>query len=480
MTATVAVIGGGLGGMTAAGELARAGCRVTLFESGSTLGGKATSIRDDAIVLDRGPTLLTLPEVVRAGFRRLGAEALLPKFVELDQHCTYQFSDGRGFVAHREFERTVESVAALDSHEAHGLLSFYQEAAQIHCAAGEPYLEAPLEGTTDFMVRVARRGMGALLRGVRLGTLAALASKHFRAPQLQQFVGRFATYAGASPYAASAAFALIPHLERAFGVHHVVGGIGALVTALREALERLGVDLRLNSHAVWRTERAGFVAGPRGDARPFDAVVVNADPLASLGREREPLALSGYVLSLAVNQRVPLPHHLVSFASDARLEFAELFAGKVPEDPTLYVCHPAASDPTMAPEGKSGLFVMVNAPPLGDEEDERRWRELGPRLEEHCLERLRAICPQLRSAAVRVLGHRTPVDLLRSGAPGGSIYGFLPHGKLGPFRRPRIRGAVPGLFYSGGGTHPGGGVPLVMLSGHFAAQLAARHLGLTP
>ena len=68
------------------------------------------------------------------------------------------------------------------------------------------------------------------------------------------------------------------------------------------------------------------------------------------------------------------------------------------------------------------------------------------------------------------------MDLAAQGAPGGSIYGFLPHGKFGPFRRPRIRGGTPGLFFAGGGTHPGGGVPLVMLSGRFAAELASQHL----
>jgi 1-hydroxycarotenoid 3,4-desaturase len=77
---------------------------------------------------------------------------------------------------------------------------------------------------------------------------------------------------------------------------------------------------------------------------------------------------------------------------------------------------------------------------------------------------------------MRVVGQRTPVDLAALGAPGGSIYGFLPHGKFGPFRRPRIRGGTPGLFFAGGGTHPGGGVPLVMLSGRFAAEMASAHL----
>ena len=79
-------------------------------------------------------------------------------------------------------------------------------------------------------------------------------------------------------------------------------------------------------------------------------------------------------------------------------------------------------------------------------------------------------------ARLEVLAERTPADLARQGAPGGSIYGFLPHGRFGPFRRPKLRGDSPGLFFTGGGTHPGGGVPLVMLSGRFSARLVREHL----
>ena len=465
----VAVIGGGIGGMTAAGELARAGHAVTLFERGSRLGGKAHAISRDGVKLDTGPTLLTLPHVVRETFGRLGAEDLLPRLIELPLQCEYRFADGARFRAHRDLEAAAVSAETLRAGEGARLRAFYAAAEEIYRAAGEPYLEAPVEGTLEYVLRVARRGVHAVWKGARLGTLAGLAEQHFATPHLQQFVGRFATYAGASPYRASAAFALIPHLERAFGVHHVEGGMGALSAALGTALARLGVAVKLGAPATWQRWGDGFAAGPEGGQEKFDAVVVNADPLASLGRAGEPLALSGYVLLLEC-ARLPLPHHTITFARDYRAELDALFEGRVPDDLTFYVCHPAASDPTMAPEGKSGLFVMLNAPPLDERDD---WSALGARLRERCLAHVR----ELGATEVKVVAERTPVDLARTGAPRGSIYGFLPHGRLGPFRRPRIRSRTPGLFYSGGGTHPGGGVPLVMLSGRFAAELAGRHLG---
>lgn len=474
----VAVIGGGIGGLSAAGELARAGHAVTLFEGSDTLGGKAQVVTHDGVTLDTGPTLLTMPDTVRQTFSRLGADDLLPRFHRLGLQSQYRWQDGRDFFCWEDLARAMESAHQFGSEEGAGLDRFYREAHQIFLAAGEPYLEAPYEGMPSFMGRVIKRGLGTMLTGLKLSTLDQLARKHFKTPELQAFAGRFATYTGGSPYEASAAFAMIPHIERAFGVHHVEGGMGALVKALATAVTRLGVTVQTQARARWEKRGTGFIAGVAGDEREFDAVVVNQDPLAVLGREREPLAMSGYVFFIDVPKRVSLPHHLIVFSKDYAGEFAELFSGTAPTDPTIYVCHPAATDATMAPAGRSGLFVMVNVPAFTDEAKAREeWPAQAKRLQARCLEVLRAQFPELTD--LNVFAERTPLDLAARGAPGGSIYGFLPHGKFGPFRRPHLKGRDRGVFFAGGGTHPGGGVPLVMLSGRFAAGLAHAHLGGT-
>lgn len=476
----VAVIGGGIGGLSAAGELARQGHAVTLFEAAPALGGKAQAVAHDGVVLDTGPTLLTMPAVVREQFRRLGAEDLLPKLHTLELQSRSVYADGAAFDCWADDERAQASAEALGAGEGAGLLRFWREAARIWEAAGEPYLEAPYEGPGGFIGRALRRGLPSVLTGLGLDTLDGLARRHFKTAALQQFAGRFATYAGASPFEASAAFAMIAHLERAFGAHHVEGGVGALVQRLAEAVRRLGVRVELGQRARWRQEGAALVvATPAGEER-FDAVVVNQDPLAERGHADAPLALSGFVFHVDVGARLALPHHTVLFTGDYRREFAQLFSGQVPDEPTVYVNHPAASDDTMAPPGRSGLFVMVNAPafdvraPRG--EIAAQWEERSAQLIDRCLSRLKAHVPALARAPLNVFARRTPVELGDLGAPGGSIYGFLPHGRLAAFRRPRMRGATPGVFYAGGGTHPGGGVFMVMLSGRFASGLVQQHL----
>ncbi|HUM13773.1 MAG TPA: phytoene desaturase family protein [Myxococcaceae bacterium] len=467
--AQIAVVGGGIGGLVAAGLLARAGSKVTLYEQEGRLGGKAQQLTVGSTVLDTGPTLLTMPALVRETFGALGAEDLLPRLMALSPQCEYRWEDGSGFVVHPELERTRASVEAMAPGEGRGVGSFYAAAAAIHRAAGEPYLEAPFEGVASFLGRVVRRGPSAVLQGMQMSTLQALASHHFRDGRMQQFVGRFATYTGASPYQASAAFALIPHLERVEGVHHVEGGMGALVAALERAVRRLGVDIRLGTRGGWRPAGRGWRVGPAGDEAPVDAVVVNADPIGASGVTGGPLAMSGYVLLLEAGVRSSLRHHTVFFSRDSRREFEALFSGRVPADPTVYVCHPSASDPGMAAPGCSGLFVMANVPAMGE-----AFLPHADALRARCIAVVEALDPSLRGQ-LRILGERTPVDFQRQGAPRGSLYGFLPHGRFGPFRRPRSH-AAPGLVYAGGGTHPGGGVPMVMLSGRFAAMQVSADL----
>lgn len=459
---TVAVIGGGLGGLAAAGELQRAGCKVILYEATHHLGGKARRMHFGDVVLDTGPTLLTMPHVVRDTFERLGAVALLPPLHELTRQCTYWWPDGKTFEVHRELGHCIHQAQQFGPQEGDALRQFYEEAANIYTAVGEPYLEAPYRGPWDLLLRTTRRGPKAVWTGLQLGTLHQLARRHFRSPHLQQFAGRFATYAGASPFAASAAFALIAHVERAQGVFHPQGGMGALAEALGRAVENTGVQIHTGVAASWRHRGSELLAGPVGDERPVDAVVVNADPLAK--RAPRTLSLSGYVALFEANQHLSLPHHGVLFSRDEHTEFKQLFSGEQPTDGTLYFCHPGATDARMIGPNRSGLYVMLNAPAGTDGWEERRFQ-----LRQWALARLRDVFPALSTAQLTLRAELTPHDFSRWGAPGGSLYGFLPHGRLGPFLRPKQRGPR-GVFFAGGGTHPGGGVPMVMLSGRYAAQ----------
>jgi phytoene desaturase len=197
--------------------------------------------------------------------------------------------------------------------------------------------------------------------------------------------------------------------------------------------------------------------------------------LAQLNRS-EP-SCSGFILLLGVDRQHPeLAHHNIFFSGDYPGEFEAIFRrGIPPQEPTIYAAITAKSDPTHAPAGRENWFVLVNAPPLGPDFD---WTAQSSAYRKLVLDRLAEFGFELRPH-IQVERMLTPVDLEgQTGAWRGALYGASSNSPLTAFRRPHNRARdVPGLYFVGGTTHPGGGVPLVMLSGRVAAGMVLEDLG---
>jgi phytoene dehydrogenase-like protein len=249
-------------------------------------------------------------------------------------------------------------------------------------------------------------------------------------------------------------------VEHAFGAWHPRGGLYALVEAMARRLEALGGELRLATPVRRVVRRDGAVAGVEtaDGLVAADVVLANADPRPLAEDER---SLSGFALMLGLRGRTAgLAHHAITFPTDYDAEFDDVFRTRRPvREPTLYVSAPSATDPAESPADAESWFVLVNAPPIGDGAD---WAAH----EEALIDRL-----GVRDRIV-ARARRTPGDLEReTGAAGGAIYGRAAHGRLGTLRRPHnaVRGTR-GLWLVGGTTHPGGGLPLVALSGRIVAE----------
>ena len=493
--ADIVVIGAGVGGLAAGARLAARGHRVRIFEQAPTVGGKLGRLELDGFRFDTGPSLLTMPQVLEELFRATGAsveEHLCLR--RLDPIARYRFGDGTWFDAPAGRSAMEDAVEQLRPGNGDQWRRFYARAEAIYDATHGPFLESPLRGWRSLVRQSAR------LRDLRTiapwRSMRSLARQHLADERLVTFVDRYATYAGSDPRRAPAALASIPFVERHFGAWYVDGGLRAIADALLQRCAALGVEIQTDADVVGVVldgdRVAGRVAGVTladGSMVRADSVVANTDAAhlygdlvpapasagvrRSLGRVQP--SLSGFVICLAVDLPAPeVAHHTVLFPADYDAEFDDLFGSVVQpvRDPTIYLSAPR--DPAVAPAGSAAWFVLVNAPrhdPSGRAGIDWEQPGLADRYADRIVDRMAERGIDVRRS-VRWRALRTPADLARTTrSVGGSIYGTSSNGARAAFLRPRNRSPVPGLFLVGGSSHPGGGLPLVMLSARIVDDL---------
>ena len=475
----LAVLGGGFAGMAAALWLAARGARVTLVEREPRLGGKAGEWRTGAYRFDTGPSVLTLPEVVRTTFEGAGVPCPVT-FRPAEPLCRYVYPDGRVWDVHRDLDATL---AGLSSAEGEAYRRALAKARALYEAAAPVFVHGPAPGPLRLLRYGLRHGLAAAPGRSLPGLLRTLGAD---GPVLGPFFQRFATYVGADPRRAPAVLHNVAWVELGLGVYHPVGGMHGVVRGLHAALLELGVELRLGEAVERLVVRDGAVREVVTERGPLacDGAVAAVDRdvvLRWLGRPRgraRPASLSGLVLLSALTERDPrLAHHTILFPERYGDEFDAIQAGEHPADPTLYLNVSALSEERDAPPAAENRFVMANAPALPLADDPGR---SAARLEAGREALLRSL--QRRGFAWRaqqVVAQRwlDPSDFAAFGDR-GRLYGAAPHGLLGALRpAPRLRG-LPGLALAGGTVHPGGGVPLALLSGRAAARALGDAMGL--
>ncbi|MBR9976307.1 MAG: phytoene desaturase [Bacteroidetes bacterium] len=488
MAEDIGVIGAGLGGLSAAIHLAVRGKDVTVFEKNSSVGGKASELQMDGFRFDTGPSLLTMPFVLEQLYDAADASAEeRVELVPVDPICRYFYPDGTVLDASAHEETFRAQVRAMAPDDADAVTRFLDYSQRIYELTSDIFL---FHSLTDLKALLSWKNVGILLRLPQIDpfrTVHARTTSFFRDPRIVQLFDRYATYNGSNPYAAPATLNIIPYVEYRLGGYYVRGGMYALVRSLESIARRLGVRFRFDARVEGIAVAGGKVTGLRidGGHEPFDTVVSNADAVFTMTRllddgspralrrtrryERLEPSCSGLVFLWGVRgQNSRLAHHNIFFSDDYAEEFDDIFTRRVPpRDPTVYVSITSHADPSHAPEGHENWFVLVNMPYVTDEN-----RDAG--------------IPEVRAAVLRRLRHAgldiegdivceetvTPADLeQRYNANRGSIYGISSNSRNAAFLRPRNALRSPkGLYLCGGAAHPGGGVPLVLLSGKLAAE----------
>ncbi|MFL6137540.1 MAG: phytoene desaturase family protein [Frankiaceae bacterium] len=489
------MIGAGVGGLAAAARLAALGHDVTVCERAERIGGKLALVERDGFRFDAGPSLVTMPFVLEELFAATGDPlAGAVRLRRLDPVARYRFADGTELRTAADLDQLCAEIDdVLLPGSGTDWRRLLDHAARVWAATYGPVLSSPLEGWRA-LARQAHR-LGDLRAIAPWRTLRALGRRRLRDPRLRMLLDRYATYTGSDPRRAPAALVTVPYAEQAFGGWYVDGGLHRLGQAVLDRAVERGSRVLLGAEVTGVVVDGGRVGGVRladGSRLPADVVVSDADAAHLYGRllpgsvaattaplralRRATPSLSGFALLLGVRAGRHRPaHHSVLFPPDYDAEFDAVFGrpARPVADPTVYVTVP--HDASVAPDGHEAWFVLVNAPRHGVAGDGGAIDWAAPGLAESYADRVLATMAA-RGLDVRdrvVLREiRTPADLEReTAAPGGAIYGTSSNGVAAAFLRPANRSPVPGLFLVGGSAHPGGGLPLVVLSARIVAGL---------
>lgn len=487
----VIVIGGGVGGLSTAIYLRRAGFNVTVFEKNAEPGGKLSRLVSNGHTFDLGPTVLTMPFVLGDVFARCGER--MEDHISLtrvEPTCRYNWSDGTRFDAWSDQERLLLESEHLFPEDVVALRRFFTDAETVYEATKEVFLFSPFKGTRELFSLRNSRLLPLLGKMGFTSSVYDSLRKRFSSEKLIQLFSRFATYNGSSPWSAPATLNVIPHVEFAYGAWYPAGGMWTVVEALVELADSLGVKILCNAEveSVTRSQKKIEGVVVNGDTVPADIVVSNADALWTWRHLLGPAGLpvprhlsraerscSGFLILAEVEgTHQHLRHHNIFFSDAYEDEFTDIFNRKVlPGQMTVYVSVASRTDPSLAPSGSENWYILVNAPAGGD--------SFG--LDVHAREYAEAVFDRLRwfgtAPVVSKQTLLTPYDIAeRYNSVDGAIYGNSSNSIFSAFLRPanKVKG-LENFFLASGSAHPGGGIPLVLLSGKITAGMITEQFG---
>jgi phytoene desaturase len=482
----VAVVGAGLGGLSAACHLAGRGHEVVVLEREGVPGGRAGLWEEAGYRIDTGPSVLTMRGLLAQVFAAAGADMadhLTLRPVDPMYRAVYP-GEGDILVRHGR-EAMTEEIRRTSGHaDAHAFGRFCDWLRRLYLLEQPNFIDRNFDHPWDLA-----RPLRPAIELVRLGAFRSVASvvrSYFRDHRLEKLFSFQALYAGLSPFDALAIYCVITYMDTVEGVWFPEGGIHAVCRGLAAAAEKAGATFQFAStveRVVRRTGTGGPVTGVRlstGEVIAADAVVLNPDlpvayrqllpevampPVARKG-EYSPscvLWLAGTPGSLPAGAQ----HHNIHFGRDWKGSFdALLETGTRQLDPSILVSIPTRSDPALAPPGRHSLYVLEPCPNLDGAID---WTHERGRFKDDLLQRVRGFGYPVDD--VEIERFIDPVDWERQGMERGTPFA-LSHRffQTGPFRPNNVDPRVPGLVFVGSGTVPGVSVPMVLVSGRLAAE----------
>ena len=473
------VIGGGFGGMAAALRLRARGYEVTIVDRCKRLGGRAQVFEREGFRHDAGPTVITAPFLFDELFELFGKKrGDYVEFVPLTPWYRFQFPCGETFDYGGTVESTLAEIARFCPEDVAGYKGLLEQSHKIFDVGFTQLSDQPFDSFGTMMGQVPNLAKLGCYR-----TVWQLVSHHLKDPRLRQAFSIQPLLVGGNPFDTTSIYGLIHYLERQWGVHFAMGGTGAIVDAFSRLMDEVGISVRLDTTVASVTVEGGSATGVQledGEMLDSDIVVSNADPAHLYGRmlrdadqklsarvkkRRAKMSMGLFVLFFGTRRQYPeVAHHTIWLGQRYRELLREIFDGtKLPEDFSLYLHRPTATDPSFAPEGCDSFYVLAPVPNLKADID---WETEGPLLQERIVKALSdSILPGLEN---EITGDffMTPEDFAADYlSVAGAGFSVAPIFSQSAWFRFHNRAEGPeNLYLVGAGTHPGAGLPGVLCS----------------
>lgn len=500
----IGIIGAGIAGLATAVRLASKGHEVHVFEANNYAGGKLSEFtlyvnyseannipneinkgKNRAYRFDAGPSLFTMPMYVEELFE----EANIPikgyfNYDKMEVVCQYFWEDGTQLTAwadEQKLAQEVENQLVVKSDIVKKILSIAKTKYE---TAGRIFLEKSLHKVSTWTTLPVAKALLMMPRFDIFKTMNATHEQFSKNPKLIQFLNRFATYNGSNPYKASGMLSMIPHFEHGIGAFYPRGGMYEITKSIYKLAQLKGVHFHFNQKIESIKIENGATKGLNtegGGYFDFDTIVSNMDvyftykkllplekhPEKTLNQERSTSALIFY---WGIKKSFSHLHlHNIFFSNDYKNEFDYLSKGEVCNDPTVYVNISSKQTPSDAPEGCENWFVMVNVPHNSGQD----WDEVNKRTRGNIIKKLSKILNVDLQSLIEVEDILHPLSIeSKTASFGGALYGTSSNSVMSAFlRHKNFSSDIKNLYFCGGSVHPGGGIPLCLLSAKIVSEL---------
>ena len=485
MMKKVIVIGSGIAGLAVSIRLALKGYNVQVFEQNSYPGGKLSSFSIKDYRFDAGPSLFTMPHLVTELFKLAGEDVKnYFEFSKKEIACNYFWQDGTSFTAYGERKKFLKEVEKIFDEPQYNVDQYLKKAKKKYDLTSSLFLEQSLHKLKTFISLDTLKALFQLKTFELQKSLHQANTQSFSSTHLIQLFDRYATYNGSDPYQTSGIMTLIQHLESAYGTFVPKKGMVSITESLYGLAKRLGVKFSFETVVKEIKVELGVISGIKTKSGSFssDYVISNMDvfhtykkllpnEILPINRLKQERSSSAVIFYWGIKQSFPdLDLHNIFFSKNYKKEFQAIFKDKtVSEDPTIYINITSKEVVGDAPKGCENWFIMINTPADHGQD----WTQIVNRLRSHIITNIsKRLSVDLKNLIVceEVL---TPPDIeSKTQSYMGALYGASSNDTMAAFlRHPNFSNSIKNLYFCGGSVHPGGGIPLCLLSAKIVDEL---------